>query len=353
MGCANCNEQIKYVFLDKTQIESKEYIRLLQAIHGESGYVSRIKRINHYLESGDFKLLVAIKNGRMIGQASAFKVTAVIRGKEQDLYWGCDTFLLPESRGMGIGKQLQYRLHQACPNFSSAWYSPINGIIKKKCGCKELIDLKFTYYPVSDFFGMLCQLASAKILKHRICFKASIPYLYYNFNNIWCNSKLDSYDIVEIPYQELNQEISDFMEYALQDYDFHVKRSLVFLKWVYGWKLGKYHMLAFKRDNKIQAIVSFSEVHQATHVIASFQGVSVFDLIIHPKSTITRKDILMYVIGFYKRRKEQLDGLITFEQIKYFPKFTYPWPSSPLLSTYREKVSNGYLSFIDQDMDQL
>lgn len=52
MGCANCNEQIKYVFLDKTQIESKEYIRLLQAIHGESGYVSRIKRINHYWNRG-------------------------------------------------------------------------------------------------------------------------------------------------------------------------------------------------------------------------------------------------------------------------------------------------------------
>ena len=48
MECINCNEHVKYVFLDKTQIESKEYINLLQAIHGESGYTARIKRINHY-----------------------------------------------------------------------------------------------------------------------------------------------------------------------------------------------------------------------------------------------------------------------------------------------------------------
>lgn len=80
MECINCNEHVKYVFLDKTQIESKEYINLLQAIHGESGYTARIKRINHYLESGDFKLLVAIKNGQMIGQASAFKVSAIMHG---------------------------------------------------------------------------------------------------------------------------------------------------------------------------------------------------------------------------------------------------------------------------------
>lgn len=215
------------------------------------------------------------------------------------------------------------------------------------------MSLKFTYYPVSDFLGMLCQLASAKILNHKINLKISIPYLYYNFNSLLSKKRLNVYDIVEIPYEELNQEISDFMESVLCNYDFHVKRSLGFLKWAYGWKQGQYHMFAFKQNGAIEAIVAFSDIHRATHVIAGFQGVSIFDLIIHPKSTITKKDVLMYVIDFYKRRKEHLDGLITFEQVTYFPKFTYPWPSSPLLSTYGEKVSKGYLSFIDQDMDQL
>ena len=91
----------------------------------------------------------------MVGQASAFKVTAIIEGKEQALYWGCDTFLLQEYRGYGIGKTLQKIMHETCPNFSSAWYSPINGIIKRKCGCFDLMELRFTYYPVSYFMGMM------------------------------------------------------------------------------------------------------------------------------------------------------------------------------------------------------
>lgn len=347
------NDIIEYLFLDKKQVESEEYKVLQQKIHGPQGYISRKKRIDHYAESADFRLLVAVKNGQMIGQASAFKVMAIIENKEQPLYWGCDTFLLSESRGLGIGKQLQYKLHQICPNFSSAWYSPINGIIKKKCGCTSLIDLKFTYYPVSIYWGIFEQLISAKICKKRLALNLSLPYFYYKINNFFHKNKLNSYAIEEVQFENINQEISDFMEEALAMYDFHIKRSLEFLKWAYGWKKGQYHMLAIKKEKQIKAIVAFSEIHNATHVVARFHGISILDLVVHPKEPLTKKDILLYVIKFYKQQKRRLDGLITFEQMNYFPKFIYPWPSSPLLSTYGKKVSKGYLSFIDQDMDQL
>lgn len=112
-------------------------------------------------------------------------------------------------------------------------------------------------------------------------------------------------------------------------------------------------MLAIKRDGRINAVVAFSNVHNATHVIARFKGVSILDLVISPDSQLTTKDVLLYVIQYHKERKEKIEGVITFEQMNYFPKFIYPIPSVPLLSTYGKKLQKGYISFIDQDMDQL
>lgn len=344
---------IEYRFLTKEDLYSPEYIELQNKIHGENGYNQRIKRIEHYLDSEDFCVIVALVNGKMVGQASGYGVTAVIEGKEQPFYWGCDTFLLKEVRGLGIGKHLQNELHKRCPNFSSAWYSPINGIIKRRCGASELCELKFTYYPVSNFVGILFQLFSAKVLKRQIKIKFNIPNFYYLFNSLFFRNKILSKNVIEIPCDDLSETLSSFMEEALKGYSFHIKRSLDFLKWAYGWEKGKYHMLAFTNGQRIEAVVAFSNVHEATHVIARFKGVSILDLIISPKSNLTVKDILFYVIKYYKDKKESVEGLITFEQMKYFPKFIYPYPYTPLLSTYGKKLKNGYIAFIDQDMDQL
>lgn len=252
-----------------------------------------------------------------------------------------------------MGKHLQNELHKVCPNFSSAWYSPINGIIKRKCGGSDLIDLKFTYYPVSNFCGLMWQLASTKLFKKQLTTNAHIPFLYYNLNKLFHKNKLKKYEVVEIHYSDLDEEIAEFMENSLKGYDFHIKRNLDFLKWTYGWKKERYHMLAIKRDGRINAVVAFSNVHNATHVIARFKGVSILDLVISPDSQLTTKDVLLYVIQYHKERKEKIEGVITFEQMNYFPKFIYPIPSVPLLSTYGKKLQKGYISFIDQDMDQL
>lgn len=340
-------------FLTADEIHSPEYMELQNRIHGKNGYVSRLKRMEHYAAMGDFRVIVAIIDGKMVGQASAYRVKALMEGREQPFYWSCDTFLLPESRGHGVGKRLQNELHKACPNFSSAWYSPINGIIKRKCGGSDLVDLKFTYYPVSNFYGLMWQLTSAKLFKKRSIVNAHIPFLYYNLNKLFHKNKWKLYEVVEIPYSDLDEKIAEFMENSLKGYDFHIKRNLDFLKWAYGWKKGQYHMLAIKRDERIDAIVAFSNVHNATHVIARFKGVSILDLVISPDSNLTTKDILLYVIQYYKDRKEEIEGMITFEQMNYFPKFIYPTPSTPLLSTYGKKLQKGYVSFIDQDMDQL
>ena len=345
--------EVTYKFLTAEELHLPEYVELQNKIHGENGYTSRLKRMEHYAAMGDFRVIVAIINGKMVGQASAYKVKAVIEGKEQPFYWSCDTFLLPESRGYGVGKHLQNELHKVCPNFSSAWYSPINGIIKRKCGGTDLIDLKFTYYPVSNFCGLMWQLASAKLFKRRLTVKVQIPFLYYSLNRWFHKNKLKEYEVREIPYSELNEKVAEFMEGALISYDFHIKRDWEYLRWAYGWKEGHYQMLAFMRNDKIEAIVAFSNPHDATHVIARFRGISILDLVISPQSGLVTKDILMYVIQYHKVHHENIEGVITFEQMNYFPRFVYPRSSVPLLSTYGKKLRKGYVSFIDQDMDQL
>lgn len=345
--------EVTYKFLTAKEIHSPEYIELQNRIHGKNGYARRLNRIEHYAAMGDFRVIVAIINGRMVGQSAAYKVKAIIEGREQVFFWGCDTFLLPESRGYGVGKHMQNELHKACPNFSSAWYSPINGIIKRKCGGIDFLDLKFTYYPVSNFCGLMWQLLSAKLFKKRQTVKAHVPFLYYNLNKLFHKNKLKGYEVVEIHYSELGEEIAEFMVNSLKGYDFYIKRDLDFLRWAYGYKEGQYHMLLIKQNGKIHAVVAFSKIHHATHVIARFNGVSILDLVISPDSELTTKDILLYVIQFHKERNEKIEGVITFEQMNYFPKFIYPNPSVPLLSTYGKKLSNGYVSFIDQDMDQL
>lgn len=345
--------EVTYKFLTAEELSLPDYVELQNKIHGPHGYASRLKRMEHYAAMGDFRVIVAIIDGKMVGQASAYKVKAIIEGKEQPFYWSCDTFLLPESRGHGVGKHLQNELHKTCPNFSSAWYSPINGIIKKKCGGTDLIDLKFTYYPVSNFCGLMWQLVSAKLFKRRMTVKLQVPFFYYNLNKWFNKSTWKGYEVKEILYSELNESIAEFMECSLSDYDFHVKRDLEYLRWAYGWKEGQYHMLAFKRNDNIEAVVAFSKPHDATHVIARFRGISILDLVVSPQSKLTGKDILMYVIQYHKVRHENIEGVITFEQMDYFPRFIYPRPSTPLLSTYGKKLKKGYASFIDQDMDQL
>lgn len=100
---------VTYKFLTAEEFHSPEYVKLQNKIHGKNGHASRLKRMEHYAAMGDLRVIVAIIDGKMVGQASAYRVKAIIEGKEQPFYWGCDTFLLPESRGVWYGKTLAKR----------------------------------------------------------------------------------------------------------------------------------------------------------------------------------------------------------------------------------------------------
>ena len=97
---------IEFKFFSEKEQSSSEYKKLLASFYNNpNAWKIRKQRMEHYSYFGDFRLVVAKLDGELIGQASAYKVNAVINGKEEPLYWSCDTFLLPQSRGLGIGKK--------------------------------------------------------------------------------------------------------------------------------------------------------------------------------------------------------------------------------------------------------
>ena len=142
---------IELIYLSENKISMEKYYELLHTYYNKNEISDRIKRVNWYLQKGDnFRILLALVNGELIGQTCAYKCTAVFNGKEIDWWWGVDNFVIKSMRGKGIGKKLQEKLHKDLINFSSAWYSPSNGHIKRKLGSSPFCKINFNYYPINS-----------------------------------------------------------------------------------------------------------------------------------------------------------------------------------------------------------
>ena len=100
---------VTYKFLTAEEFHSPEYVKLQNKIHGKNGHASRLKRMEHYAAMGDLRVIVAIIDGKMVGQASAYRVKAIIEGKEQPFYWGLRYFLVARIEGVWYGKTLAKR----------------------------------------------------------------------------------------------------------------------------------------------------------------------------------------------------------------------------------------------------
>lgn len=356
-------KQVEIFFLTKEDLCSQEYIDFLNSeecakfFHAPEGmtvYEGKKKRMDMYFSLYDLKALAVKVDGKYAGQSCGFKVYAIVRGERKELWWSCDTFLLPACRGLGIGKKLQQTLHEQLPNFSSAWYTPINGIVKRKCGAKDIANVYFDYFPVSTWLSVFCDLACLKVFKKPLPFKLRIPYLYSNLMSLFTCTRYGDYTVTEIPYEQLGAEESAFMEDALKDKDLHIERSEHFLKWRYGNLPRKYHMLKFEKDGKTEAIVAFSEIHRTRYVESYIQSVNIYDIVIAPESKLTVRSVMLYVAKWYKHRGERFDGFQSLNDCKYFGRIVWPYPSVPMLSTLTDDFClDSYLSLGDQDMDQI
>lgn len=335
--------EVALKYIEETGITNEEYLTFLEKHYKERAHIKANARRRWYCSKGDFKILLALVDGKIVGQNCAFKDTAIINGTETTIWWGCDAFVLPETRGMGVGKKMQLKLHQELPNFSSVWYSPINGIIKRKCGSKPLFSYNTAHYPISSFLKLYLIKVFKKLLKKDINFNYRIPYFYYYINSIFKKR----YHISET---ELCDTVYEFIDNStLKEHDFYVKRDKEYLEWRYKKNPNiKYFVVKVENRGKVEAIVIFTDIFTENKLAVS----NILDVFKDANSQIADKDIVLTIGEFFKKKKASIDGINFLCNCSYFPKRVH---KTDILTTIETNkiIMHPYVSYSDQDMTQM
>ena len=148
---------------------------------------------------------------------------------------------------------------------------------------------------------------------------------------------------------EIISKIHHFMEFS--DYDFYFERTKDFFKWKYDENPNlKYHLFEVKIEGKTAAIFAVSHVFESKVKDGKANVCTILDYFIDKESDITLKELIALTIDYYKG-KSKLEGIKVIGAVDFpFKHIT----TMPLLSTYSGKsVNRPYLSYIDQDMEQM
>lgn len=340
-----------YWNINDHNIPASLYLKFLKEFYkNDDEVILRFKRVKWYQQYIDYKILLAISDGEIVGQGCAYKCTVVIKDKEEEWWWGIDNFVLLNKRGKGIGKLLQRKLHNDLHNFSSLWYSPTNGVIKKKCGANVISRIKFNYYPVNNYFCFLISAFVKKLFNKCISFNHLGSNLYYLLNKPLKANKI----VREIDFP--NPDYNIFIKKCLEKYDIYIKRDYNYLLWKYKYNptLNYCTLGIYENDGtSLLGIVTFTNAFNRNLYGIKMKVIAILDVFISPISKMTNKEIIYYVIEYSIRNKIQIDGIITLLDASYFPLFRYPINGTPLLSTNNTICSKPYFGYSDQDMEQM
>ena len=327
-----------------------KYHDFVAEFHREAA-AHHIERTRWYMGHFDFRLLLAYVDGEIAGQSCAYKTTAVINGVQKDLWWSVDTFVLSRYRGLGIGKKLQAKLHEDCVNFSSLWYSRINGAIKRKLGARKLLSSKLNYYPINSLFSVVL---AAFRRKNSINKKYLCRNKYINFHRLF---SVRRYIEIKMSIDDLIKR-SDEINKVLEDKnDFYIKRDVNYLtaKYIGNPSITGYDVYGlWSKDRKrVHAMYVLSKpyMHQTFSVylkVCTLLDCFIFD------NNVGHKDVIRAaLINAANYRK--VDGLLAFGTPKSILRLTYPVRGMELLSTCHSEapILYPYVSFIDQDMEQM
>lgn len=347
---------IEYLYWDfeKNPISVERYKEFLHEYYGELAE-SRYYRLEWYIKRKNFYLLLALYNGEPVGQACTYRVLAQIKGEMCDWWWGVDTFVLAEMRGKGIGKGLQKRLHLDFPSFSSLWYSRANGAIKRSCGAIDFLYAHFNFYPIESFGSILMKIFFLRYFNRTIFIPAIGRNKFYYFNRLF--STLGKYVVKEIDLKDSLSEIIPFVEKSLEKFDFYIPRDCDYLYWKYvdNPTLKEYHAIAvYSSDNAVLlAVVIFSGVFRRKTFSLLMDVATILDVFL-VDSRFPKRDLLLLVMKYFKDRKIHIEGILSLQDMGYFPCLRFPHKGMALLSTNKGQVSNSfYLSYSDQDMEQM
>lgn len=350
--------ELVYWDFDKHPVSVEQYKSFLESYYGEDAK-ERFVRMMWYRQRNGYAILLALENGKLLGQSSAYQVSVIVDGFRQEFWWSVDTFVLPIARGKGIGKKLQKKLHEDFPNFSSLWYSKTNGLIKRKCGACEFLKVRFNYYPVNSFFTVLFCVFAKRVLHKELSFPIGIwRDKYYTLNKI-CRGK-NKFDVKEVDLCDKMKELSVLAKQVLEGKDFYVVRDADYLVWKYlnNPTIGEYKTLFFystKQSEKLMGAIVFSVPYLKKTFSIPLRVFTVLDCFTISESLLAKKDMLCSAIRYFHKRHVAVDGVLTLEDYGYFPFLRHPWKGTALLSTCKNvsEIKAPYLSYSDQDMEQM
>lgn len=352
------NPKIEYLYydLEEDPVTRSRYMSFLREYYGDAA-PSRLQRALWYRETGAYRLLLGIKDGQLVGQTSAYRVSVVISGALRYIWWSVDSFVLESQRGQGFGKGLQKRLHEDLENFSSVSYSRPNGIIKRKCGAGELARVPFVYLPVDSFASLVLRIFLHRKFHKEIRVPSLFKNKYYHVNKLFDFSR-KRYMAREIDLKDSLDTLVPLISESLKRYDFYVVRDKEYMKWKYleNPTIGRFHTLGFypADSDRMAGCLIFSEPFEKQVFSVSATVSVVLDCFVFAEPKITKKRMVLEAMDFLRKRNRKIDGMLYIGETAYFPTLRYPYRGRSFLSTISAgDIRNPYLGYSDQDMEQV
>lgn len=328
-----------------TDVQYKEFLHEFNKERTEYKY----KQYEWYKKWQKYKVAVAIIDGHLVGQSTAYTCSAYCSGNILPLSWGCDAFVLPQYRGLGLGKKLQKYLHEHTENFSSAGYTALNGIIKRKCGAKEILQNDFVYYPFSNLLNFIIRKGTKKIFKKELNIHLCKTPFYYFINY----KKIEGFEMQIEKYETILEEVLPFIDHVLKSqYDFFVIRDRNYMRWKYVENpTMTYKLMTVRKSKKLIAVIFFTDISSCLLSGINLVYCKLLDSIIIKDCGFTQKDALLSIMKYWKSQKVHLDGIVSMFNVHYIGKLGF---KRPMLSTLANlKISSHYMAYSDQDLEQM
>lgn len=334
-------------YLNETDIREDQYFAFLKAYYGDR-LPGKIERFRWYSSWGNYKVLLALDGEEIVGQNCAYQVETFTNDGIQTIWWGVDAFVLSSHRGQGIGKKLQAKMFADLPGFSSASYSRVNGIIKRKLGAEPLFVNKYWYYPVSNFFALFSSLVVKKLFNKDLYSKPFklVPFLYH------CSPRRSGLSLAPV---EPDDALAEFLfQNMRRKYDWFVVRSRKFLQWKYQELPSiMINVKGVYKAGKMVGFVAYSDVYNMKVIETPVRCVKIMDIVADEASGITNKMIIRLVVEDIKKKGDYVDGVLS--NIALGPKLKIEYHTLPVLSSLnvQENIDKPYLTLADQDMEQI
>ena len=337
-------------YCNREYIDNEEYISFLKNAFGNEKMDVRYQRMKWYFQNYDFHLLLAFDGQKVVGQSCALKDIMYLRNNCDEMYWSVDTYVLKEMRGQKIGFLLQKKLHDDFNSFSSASYSRPNGNIKMKLGEKVLLSYNVHFYPINIFFSVINEYVCKKIFKCKLNLTKFVPNhkLYFYLNRININGLECSYnmDLANI------KGLESFIETALSRFEWHCNKSLYQLRTKYLHNPSiKVNNLVLRKAGKLVAMCIFSDVYKRNFLQSELYYCKILEMFVIDRDKRISKSVMSLIINYFSTKGVRLDGITSINAMTYWPSIKYKWD---LLSSFSgQKIDSFYLSYGDQDMEQM